>query len=71
MASAVPHITTSPTRIGTAAAARITGLSADTIRRAADKGLLPHTRTPGGQRRFLPEDVLALVDAATSAAAVS
>ncbi len=31
-----------------------------TVRRYTDSGLLPHARTPGGQRRFYLRDVLAL-----------
>ena len=31
-----------------------------TVRRYTDAGLLPHARTPGGQRRFYLRDVLAL-----------
>jgi excisionase family DNA binding protein len=61
MPSRVPHITTGPEQVGVADAARITGWSPDTIRRAADSGKLPHKRTPGGQRRFLRSDVEALV----------
>ncbi|QTV79445.1 helix-turn-helix domain-containing protein [Microbacterium sp. NIBRBAC000506063] len=49
-------------RIGVTEAARISGFSIDTIRRAADSGKLNHTRTPGGQRRFLVDDVLALAE---------
>lgn len=42
-------------------AARRLGLSADTIRRYADTGLLPTLVTPTGQRRFRVEDVDALL----------
>lgn len=41
-------------------AARIAFLSADTIRRYADKGLLPVVRTPTNHRRFRRSDVEAL-----------
>ena len=60
MATEVPHIKTPAKRIGTARAAQMTGLSADTLRRAADSGKIPHIRTPGGQRRFLIADIEAL-----------
>lgn len=38
-------------------AAAILGVSRDTVVRAADRGEIPVRRTPGGQRRFNPEDV--------------
>lgn len=37
----------------------------------ADKGLLPHFRTPGGQRRFRPEDVETFLLASTGTEAAS
>jgi len=46
--------------VTTGVAARLAQLSMDTIRRAADSGKLPFTRTPGGQRRFRRGDVEAL-----------
>jgi excisionase family DNA binding protein len=33
------------------------GVSVQAVRDWADQGRLPHFRTPGGQRRFRPEDV--------------
>lgn len=37
---------------------RIAGLSERTIHRCEERGtLIPHHRTPGGFRRYLPEDV--------------
>ncbi|QKD79845.1 helix-turn-helix domain-containing protein [Actinomyces marmotae] len=38
-------------------AAAILGVSRDTVVRAADRGEIPVRRTPGGQRRFNPDDV--------------
>lgn len=38
--------------LGVGAAARLAGVGPDTIRRWCDAGLLPHVRTPGGQRRI-------------------
>jgi len=38
--------------------ADLLGVSADTIRRLADKGHLPCHRLPSGYRRFDPGDVL-------------
>jgi len=37
--------------------ARIFGVSSVTVASWADQGLLPHFRTPGGQRRFRRADV--------------
>lgn len=62
MASRVPHITTPSARIGVGEAARITGLHADTIRRAADAGKINEIRTPGGHRRLALADVLAFAE---------
>lgn len=42
-------------RIGEAAA--IIGVSTTAVADWADKGLIPHFKTPGGQRRFRREDV--------------
>jgi len=42
-------------------AARIAYLSVDTIRRYADKGLLPVVRTPSNHRRFRRSDVESLM----------
>lgn len=41
-------------------AARLVFMSVDTLRRYADNGKLPSTRTPGNQRRFKLSDVEAL-----------
>ena len=38
-------------------AAAVLGVGRDTVVRAADRGEIPMTRTPGGQRRFDPADV--------------
>ena len=37
--------------------ARTFGVDVTTVGRWADEGLLPHFKTPGGQRRFRREDV--------------
>jgi len=37
--------------------AKLMGVHITTVRRIADQGDLPHTRTPGGHRRFLLSDV--------------
>lgn len=47
------------------AVARLFGVSVVTVATWADSGKLPHFRTPGGQRRFRPEDVEAFIDAQT------
>ncbi len=47
------------------AAARILGVGPTTLKRWSDQGRIPHTRTPGGHRRFLRSVILdfrALVD---------
>jgi excisionase family DNA binding protein len=49
------------------AVARIFNVHPTTVMDWADRGLLPYFRTPGGQRRFRPEDVEAFT-AATEAA---
>jgi excisionase family DNA binding protein len=45
----------------TSQAARHLGVSMSTVRRWADQGHLPTLRTPGGQRRFRPEQLDAFV----------
>jgi excisionase family DNA binding protein len=47
--------------ITTGQAAERLGVSPQTIRRWADDGSLPSVRTPGGQRRFSPVTVAALL----------
>jgi excisionase family DNA binding protein len=47
--------------ISTGQAAEMLGVSEKTIRSWADKGELPCVRTPGGQRRFSPVTVAALL----------
>jgi hypothetical protein len=47
--------------LGLQAAASIVGISADTLRRQADRGTIPSIRIPWSQhRKFLRSDVLAL-----------
>jgi excisionase family DNA binding protein len=43
-------------------AARIWGVSVETARRHADRGIVPTIRTPGGQRRFRRSDVERVLD---------
>ena len=50
-----------PVLLTVSEAARRTGLSADTIRRYSDAGLLPVQWTPTKQRRFRPQDIDALL----------
>ena len=47
--------------MSTAQVARRLGVSAGTVRRWADAGHLPTSRTPGGQRRFSAERVEAFL----------
>lgn len=49
-------------------AARLAFVSADTMRRYANDGLIPVYRTPKNHRRFLVSDVRALVESQRSAA---
>lgn len=44
-------------RFSTSSAARYLGVSATTVRRWADEGVLVSFRTPGGQRRFSPQQL--------------
>lgn len=46
-----------PTTLSTAAAAQLAGVAPSSVKRWADEGLLPCTRTAGGHRRFLLADV--------------
>jgi excisionase family DNA binding protein len=43
--------------IGTAEVARLSGVGSTAVKRWADEGLLPSTRTPGGHRRFARSEV--------------
>ncbi len=45
-----------------AEAAKVLEVCPATVRRYADRGLLPHHRTPGNQRRFKLMDVLSLLE---------
>ncbi len=47
----------------TTEAAKLLGVGTSSVKRWADEGRLPVVRTPGGHRRFRPEDVAALVGA--------
>lgn len=47
--------------VNTASAARLLGVSPNTMRKYADDGLLPVRRTPGGQRRFRVRDLWKLM----------
>ena len=53
-------------RIGEAAS--LIGVSPTAVADWADKGLLPHFKTPGGQRRFRREDVEAFLKSQEPAA---
>jgi len=46
-----------PLGLSTSQAARALGVSLGTIRRWSDMGSLRAYRTPGGQRRFAPEEI--------------
>ena len=49
-------------------AAALIGVTADTVRKWANDGILPSQRTrPGGHRRFLRSDVDALVSSGAAA----
>ncbi len=54
---AVRPDTTQPTWLRLQEAAAYLGVSANTLRRAADAGRMPCRRTPGGHRRFLLSDI--------------
>lgn len=43
-------------------AADILGVSAASLRKWSDQGLVPVYRTPGGQRRYLPADLEEFLD---------
>ena len=44
-----------------AEAAQMIHVHPETLRRWADDGKVPFVRTPGGQRRFSPDDLAALM----------
>lgn len=48
--------------IGTAAAARLLGVSSDTLRRWAKAGRVRHVLLPSGRMRFYAEDIEALLE---------
>lgn len=48
--------------IGAAATAEMYGVSADTVARWADEGVIPSFRTPGGHRRFRRSDIEADIE---------
>lgn len=50
-------MTRKETLLSTADTARLAGVAASSIKRWADEGLLPCSRTAGGHRRFLSSDV--------------
>ena len=43
-------------------AAKIMGVCKATVRRYTAKGVLPHYRTPGNQRRFKLNDIIAFIE---------
>lgn len=43
--------------VGIEAAARMLGVHANTLRRWADEGIVPHIRLPSGYRRFEVEEL--------------
>ena len=51
-------------------AARMIGVSKDTIRNYADKGVLPVNRTEGGHRRFKAQDIMRYIEPHTPVVAV-
>lgn len=46
-----------PCLLGSGPASRRAGVSRDTLRRWAERGLVPAVRTPSGQLKFRPEDL--------------
>ncbi len=62
----VTHTQDGDELVTVAEAARIAHMSPDTIRRYADKGVLPTLRTPANHRRFRLSDVRALLTPARS-----
>lgn len=57
----LPTVTNPDKLLTPGQAAALIGVSAESIRRYAEAGTLPHTLTPGGHRRYRRSDVLALV----------
>lgn len=55
-------IRNSPLGLSTSQAAEALGVSLGTIRRWSDMGHLASYRTPGGQRRFSPEQIEEFLD---------
>jgi excisionase family DNA binding protein len=55
-------------RLTSKEAARVLGVSEASVKRWADSGLLPMEKTPGGHRRFRPEDLAAARRAGRDAA---
>jgi excisionase family DNA binding protein len=49
--------------VGISEAARLLGLSADTVRLRYDEGLLSGYRTPSGHRRISRDSILAMLEA--------
>jgi excisionase family DNA binding protein len=43
-------------------AAEFLGVSADSLRKWSDQGMLPVYRTPGGQRRYSPADLQRFIE---------
>lgn len=62
----VTHTQSDDELVTVSEAARISFLSIDTIRRYADKGILPVSRTPTNHRRFRRSDVEALITGSTA-----
>lgn len=55
------HQDAEPERIPIGVAARLTGVSTNTLRRWEREGRLTSERTPGGQRRYLTSDIKGLL----------
>jgi excisionase family DNA binding protein len=52
----------SPRFLNVSEAAEFLGVSAASLRKWSDQGLVPVYRTPGGQRRYAPADLEAFLD---------
>lgn len=57
----VTHESNGDAKLTVSDAVKITGLSADTIRRYSNSGKLPTYRTPANHRRFVEEDIRSLI----------